>query len=92
MVVGENAKDLDQPVHVCRTKELTNFRAKNEGMQEQLETPLTHSLEDALDYIGDDELVEITPQSIRIRKMFLTDQERKKAGKNLVSAPETVQG
>ncbi len=81
MVVGQNAKDLDQPVHVARTKELTNFRAKNEGIQEVLETPLELSLEDALDYIGDDELVEITPTSIRIRKMYLTDQERRKAVK-----------
>lgn len=81
MVVGQNAKDGDIMIHVCRTKQLTNFRAKNDGLQDQLETPLDLSLEDALDYIGDDELVEVTPQSTRIRKMFLTENERKRMNK-----------
>jgi len=81
MVVGENAKDGDVLVHVAREKQLTNFRAKNEGLDAQLETPLTLSLEDALDYIADDELVEITPKNIRIRKKYLTENERKRAGK-----------
>jgi len=79
MVVGQNAKSGDVPVNVCKTKELTNFRSKNEGLQEQLEVPLTLTLEDALSYIGDDEMVEITPKSVRIRKILLTDIERKKA-------------
>ncbi len=82
MVVGENAKDGDVMVHVAREKQLTNFRAKNEGLAEQLEVPLTLSLEDALDYIDDGELVEITPQSVRIRKRYLTENERKRAGKS----------
>jgi GTP-binding protein len=82
MVVGENAKEGDILVHVAREKELTNFRAKNEGLADQLEVPLTLTLEDALDYISDDELVEITPVNVRIRKRHLTDNERKKAGKN----------
>ncbi len=82
MVVGENAKDGDVLVHVAREKQLTNFRAKNEGLADQLDTPLTLSLEDSLDYIGDDELVEVTPQSIRIRKKYLTDNDRKRATKN----------
>jgi GTP-binding protein len=81
MVVGQNAKALDIPVNICKTKELTNFRSKNMGVQEHLEVPKEMSLEDALEYIGDDELVEITPKSIRIRKMFLTDADRKRAGK-----------
>ncbi len=79
MVAGENAKEGDVHVHVAREKQLTNFRAKNEGLATQLEVPLTLSLEDALDYIGDDELVEVTPQSVRIRKQYLTENERKKA-------------
>ncbi|MBI1960982.1 MAG: translational GTPase TypA, partial [Candidatus Liptonbacteria bacterium] len=79
MVIGENAKAGDMPVHVCREQELTNFRAKNEALQDQLKVPLILTLEDALDYIGDDELVEITPKSVRIRKMFLTESERKRA-------------
>jgi GTP-binding protein len=79
MVVGENAKEGDVMVHVAREKQLTNFRAKNEGLLDQLEVPITLSLEDALDYIDDEEMVEITPKSIRIRKKYLTDNERKKA-------------
>ena len=81
MVVGENAKEGDVLVHVAREKQLTNFRAKNEGLADQLEVPITLSLEDALDYIDDEELVEITPQSIRIRKKYLNESERKKAGR-----------
>ncbi|MDE2018997.1 MAG: translational GTPase TypA [Patescibacteria group bacterium] len=81
MVVGENAKEGDIWVHVAREKQLTNFRAKNEGLADQLEVPVSLTLEDALDYVDDEELVEITPQSIRIRKKYLTEAERKKAGK-----------
>jgi GTP-binding protein len=81
MVVGENAKEGDVMVHVAREKQLTNFRAKNEGLQAQLEVPITLSLEDALDYIDDEEMVEITPKSVRIRKKYLTDNERKKASR-----------
>ena len=79
MVIGENSKAGDVAVHVCRQQELTNFRAKNEALQDQLKVPLILSLEDALDYIGDDELVEITPKSVRIRKMYLTENERKRS-------------
>ena len=81
MVVGENAKEGDVLVHVAREKQLTNFRAKNEGLADQLEVPVTLSLEDSLDYIGDDELVEITPQNVRIRKKYLNESERKKAAR-----------
>ena len=79
MVIGENAKEGDVMVHVAREKQLTNFRAKNEGLADQLEVPVTLTLEDALDYIDDEELVEITPESIRIRKKYLTENDRKKA-------------
>lgn len=81
MVIGQNAKADDLIVNVCRTKELTNFRTKNFGIQEQLEVPKKMGLEDALDYIGDDELVEITPKNIRIRKAILSENERKKIKK-----------
>jgi len=79
MVVGQNAKAEDIIVNVCRAKELTNFRTKNFGVQEGLEVPREMGLEDALDYIGDDELVEVTPKSIRIRKTFLTENDRNRA-------------
>jgi len=81
MVVGQNSKSGDVPVNVCKAKELSNFRAKNDGLQDQLEVPLTLTLEDSLSYIGDDEMVEITPKSIRIRKTLLTENERKRASK-----------
>lgn len=71
MVVGQNAKDMDLRVHVGREKQLTNFRAKNEGIGAFLEVPKEMTLEDSLEYIADDELVEVTPKSIRIRKVDL---------------------
>ncbi|OGM90287.1 GTP-binding protein TypA [Candidatus Wolfebacteria bacterium RIFCSPHIGHO2_01_FULL_48_22] len=71
MVVGQNAKAENIPVNICKTKELSNMRSKNQGIQETLDVPRTLTLEDALDYIGDDELVEVTPKNIRIRKMHL---------------------
>lgn len=71
MVVGQNAKDMDLRVHVGREKQLTNFRAKNEGIGAFLEKPHEMTLEDALEYIAEDELVEVTPKNIRIRKMDL---------------------
>jgi len=81
MVVGQNAKAGDLGVNICKAKELTNFRSKNQGVQETLDVPRTLSLEDALDYISDDELVEITPKNIRIRKIYLSEIDRRKAGK-----------
>ncbi len=83
MVIGQNAKARDELINVCRTKQLTNFRAKNEGLQDQLEVPITMTLEDSLNYIGDDELVEITPKNIRIRKALLTENDRKKVKKQI---------
>jgi GTP-binding protein len=82
MVFGANAKEGDVYVNVCKTKELTNFRAKNEGLQDQLEVPRILTLEDAVDYISEDELLEITPKSVRIRKLYLTENDRKRAKKN----------
>ncbi|MBI3459192.1 translational GTPase TypA [Candidatus Azambacteria bacterium] len=78
MVVGQNSKSDDVMVNICRSKELTNFRNANKSMGESIDVPRVMTLENAIDYISDDELVEITPQNIRIRKMFLTDGERKK--------------
>jgi len=82
MVVGQNAKADDIIINICREKQLTNFRTKNFGIQEGLEVPRQMSLEDALDYIGDDELVEITPENIRIRKMYLNENDRKRNKKS----------
>jgi len=70
-VVGENAKTDDIAVNVCRQKQLTNFRTKVDAVSDDLIPPRVLSLEQALEYIGDDELVEVTPKSIRLRKRIL---------------------
>ena len=79
MVVGQNAKPEDLMVNVCKEKKLSNMRSKGDGVAEGLDTPRQMTLEEALEYIGDDELVEVTPKSIRIRKTFLKEFERKRA-------------
>jgi GTP-binding protein len=81
MIVGEHAKDSDLVVNVAKAKQLTNMRAASADKGIILAPPLTFTLEEALEYIEDDELVEITPKSIRLRKRLLTANERKKAGR-----------
>jgi GTP-binding protein len=81
MVVGQNAKPEDLETNVCKEKRLSNMRSKGDGGQERLDTPRTMGLEDALEYIGDDELVEATPKSVRIRKAVLDHLERKRVKK-----------
>lgn len=78
-VVGQNSRSEDIRVNVCKTKQLSNMRSKGEGSDEHFNTPKEMNLEDALEYIGDDELVEITPKTIRIRKMYLTEAAEKQA-------------
>ncbi|MEL7666642.1 MAG: translational GTPase TypA [Actinomycetota bacterium] len=79
MIVGENAKDNDLVVNVAKAKQLTNMRAASADKGIILAPPITFTLEEALEYIEDDELVEVTPKSIRLRKRLLTENERKKA-------------
>ncbi len=76
-VVGENAKPSDMVVNVCRMKHLNNFRAKTEALTDNLIPPRLMPLEAALEYVGDDELVEVTPKSVRIRKRILKGNLRK---------------
>ena len=82
MIVGENARDEDISVNVCKEKKLSNMRSKGDGTAETLEPPRLLTLEEALEYIGDDELVEVTPKSIRLRKRILneTEETRRKKG------------
>jgi GTP-binding protein len=80
MVVGENAKAEDMVVNVCKEKKLSNMRSKGDGAADPLHPARQITLETAIEYIGDDELVEVTPASIRIRKRFLKDFERRRAG------------
>ncbi len=82
-VVGQNSRPEDIRVNVCKTKQLSNMRSKGEGSDEHFNTPKTMGLEEALEYIGDDELVEITPKTVRIRKMYLTEIAAKNAERKL---------
>lgn len=77
-VVGQNSRNDDIGVNVCKTKHLTNMRSKGEGVSEYFKTPKEMGLEDALEYIADDELVEVTPQNIRIRKIILDEAEARR--------------
>ena len=76
MVVGENPKNEDLVVNVCKTKHLSNCRSSSSDEALRLETPKVMSLEEAIEFIGDDELLEITPRSIRIRKIILDHNMR----------------
>ncbi len=78
MVVGKNALDMDLEVNVTKGKKLTNMRASGSDSSIILTPPKEVTLDFALEYIGSDELAEVTPQSIRIRKKYLTLNERKK--------------
>lgn len=69
MIVGEHNRPQDLDLNVCKTKQLTNFRSSTGDELVQLQSPVEMSLEGALEYIGSDELVEVTPQSIRLRKV-----------------------
>ena len=77
-VVGEHCRDNDLTVNVTRKKPLTNMRASGSDKAAALKPPRDFSMEMALEYIEDDELVEITPKAIRMRKLYLTESERKK--------------
>ena len=80
-VVGQNSRPNNIRVNVCKTKQLSNMRSRGEKNTEHFNVPKTMGLEDALEYIGDDELVEITPKSVRIRKIYLKEIDEKRAGR-----------
>jgi GTP-binding protein len=86
MVIGENAKPQDLEVNPLKSKQLTNFRAsgKDEGIR--LTPPRRMSLEQAIAYSEDDELVEVTPDVVRIRKRFLVPHERKRQSRRAEAA------
>lgn len=80
-VVGEHCKEGDLTVNVTKSKKLTNMRASGSDDKVSLAPPIIFSLEEALEYIKEDEYVEVTPKSIRLRKILLDENDRKKAGK-----------
>ncbi len=77
-VVGENSRADDLGINLCKTKKLTNVRASGSDDKAMLPPPIVFSLEEALEYIQEDELVEVTPKSIRLRKIYLDENERKR--------------
>ena len=86
MVIGENAKSGDLEVNPLKSKQLTNFRASGKDDAIVLTTPVDMTLEKALAYIADDELVEVTPKAIRLRKRWLDPHERKRAARRAAAA------
>ena len=81
-VVGESAKDRDIPVNVTKSKKLTNMRASGADEKAKIVPPVVFSLEEALEYIKEDEYVEVTPNHLRIRKIILDENERKRANRS----------
>jgi GTP-binding protein len=79
MVVGENSRPDDMTVNPCKAKQLTNMRSQGDGKGIQLDTPVRLSLERALEYIANDEYVEATPTSLRLRKKILDENKRRRA-------------
>jgi len=76
MIVGLNVRPMDMAVNVCKEKQKTNIRSSTSEIAVRLTPPIMMSLEQSLDFINNDELVEVTPQNIRLRKRYLTQRER----------------
>ena len=90
MIVGENSRPGDMDVNPSKEKKLTNMRSKSSDENVQLEPPRELTLEGALEYIEDDELIEVTPQSIRLRKRLLSANDRRKVSRELKRERMTV--
>ncbi len=88
MIVGENAREEDVIVNVCKTKQLTNMRASGADEAIRLEPPKILTLEQAIEWIADDEFIEVTPKSIRLRKKHLDHNERARRSRKKAAAPE----
>jgi GTP-binding protein len=80
-VVGEHVHDNDLVINVTKSKKLTNMRASGSDDKVRIVPPIVFSLEEALEYIKEDEYVEVTPKSMRMRKIILDEIERKRANK-----------
>jgi GTP-binding protein len=86
MILGTHNRDVDIVVNPCTTKKLTNVRAANADEKLFLSPPRTHSLEEALAFIEDDELLEVTPRTLRLRKRYLDHNDRKRHEKRAAGA------
>jgi len=81
MVVGDNNKEEDLGVNIAKTKKLTNMRASGADDKVRIAPPIRFSLEEALEYIKEDEYLEVTPKTYRMRKILLNEHDRKRAAK-----------
>ena len=88
MIVGENARDEDIIVNVCKTKQLTNMRASGADEAIRLEPPKLLTLEQAIEWIADDEYIEVTPKTLRLRKRYLDHNERLRMSKKKTESVE----
>ncbi|WP_454192104.1 translational GTPase TypA [Paenibacillus sp. Marseille-Q7038] len=86
MIVGEHNRDNDIVVNICKEKQLTNVRSASKDDTVKMKTPVMFSLEQALEYLNDDEYCEITPKSVRLRKKILNKSERERAEKHRKTA------
>lgn len=84
MIVGQNTRQEDLEVNVCKAKHLTNMRSKSSDGTVQLTPPTILSLEQSIDFIEDDELLEVTPKALRLRKKYLDHNERKRHQKDVI--------
>ncbi len=89
MVVGETPRPTDLVVNVCKKKHLTNMRSANKDIEIRLTPPKDLSLDEAIEYLADDELLEVTPVNFRIRKRILNTEER---GKQFKKTKELIEG
>lgn len=87
-VIGESNRPDDIVINVCKSKKLTNMRASGSDDKVNIAPPIKFSLEEALEYIQEDEYVEVTPHSMRLRKIFLDETERKRQSKRISSAED----
>ena len=88
MVIGENTRGQDMPINICKKKHLTNIRSAGADMEIRLTPPRRMSLDEAIEYLSDDELLEVTPVSYRIRKRILNTDDRGKVTKKAKEALE----
>ncbi len=86
MVVGEYSRPGDLTLNVCKKKHLTNMRSSNKDIEIRLETPRQMSLDEAIEYLAEDELLEVTPKAYRIRKRILNSEDRGKMTKDAKEA------
>jgi len=90
MIVGEHTRDNDIIVNICKEKQLNNIRSAGKDDTVKMKTPRLYTLEQALEYLNDDEYCEITPKSIRLRKKILNKNERERAEKHRKTAEANV--